>query len=138
MLAHTERPDEATKEKLYCESANNATYCRLRRLTKGILHAGYSVVVDATFLKKCQRDCFRELAQEQGVAFAILDFRTDEQTLRQRVADRMARNNDASDADIQVLESQLMSQEPLTVSETRYVVQIPDTVSAISAVNSQL
>ncbi len=132
-LATTERPDERTRAKLYCESANNATYGRLRRLAQGILRAGYSVVVDATFLQQRQRELFRKLATKEGVAFAILDFHSDEQTLRQRVADRMARNEDASDADVQVLESQIASHEPLTKSEARSVVDIPDAVSAINA-----
>jgi aminoglycoside phosphotransferase family enzyme/predicted kinase len=126
-------PDPRTRAKLYCESASGATYGRLRRLTHGILHAGYSVIVDAAFLKYHQRELFSKLAADDGVAFAILDFHTDQQTLRQRVADRVARNDDASDADVQVLESQISSLEPMTESEMQHVVEIPDVVAAINA-----
>jgi hypothetical protein len=132
-LSPTERPDDRTKAKIYCRSAHHATYDRLRRLARGILHAGYSVVVDATFLHQHQRELFRELAGNEGAAFAILDFHTDQQTLRQRLADRMAQDTDASDADAQVLESQLVSLEPLTATEMQHVVEIPDAVSAINA-----
>ena len=127
------RPDARNKAKLYCASATNATYGRLRRLAHGILRAGYSVVVDATFLSHHQRELFRELADQEGVPFAILDFHSDPQTLRQRVADRMARNDDASDADVDVLESQIASLEPLSEAEMQHVVEIPDVVSAIDA-----
>lgn len=132
-LSPTERPDEATKAKLYSESANHATYGRLRRLAQGILRAGYSVVVDATFLKHQQRELFRVLAEKEGSKFGILDLHTDKQTLRQRVADRIARNDDASDADVQVLESQLASRQPLSESEMQNVLEIPDAVAAINS-----
>jgi predicted kinase len=131
-LSPKDRPDDKTAAKIYCPSANLATYDRLRRLARGILHAGYSVIVDATFLQQHQRELFRELAGSQGASFAILDFRADLQTLRQRLADRMAQNTDASDADTGVLQSQLASLEPLTPTEMQHVVEIPDAVSAIN------
>ena len=131
-VSPTERPDERVKKKLYFESANRATYSRLRRLACSILHDGYSVIVDATFLQQHERELFRELAEGEGVPFAILDCHADEQTLRQRVADRMSRDNDASDADVKVLEQQLLSQEPLTPTEWKHVVDIPDVVSSSS------
>lgn len=132
-LSPTHRPDQATRAKLYCPSAANATYGRLRRLALGILKAGYPVVIDATFLEREHRDAFRGLATEAGAGFAILDFHTDPQTLRQRVADRLARDSDASDADLKVLESQLASLEPLSETELDHVVDIPDVVEAIDA-----
>jgi aminoglycoside phosphotransferase family enzyme/predicted kinase len=132
-LSPMHRPDPRTMAKLYCESAGNATYGRLHRLALGILRAGYSVVVDATFLKRQHRESFRQLAEDAGVDFAILDFHTNEQTLRQRVADRVASDSDASDADVQVLESQLRSLERLSDAEMERVVEIPDIVSAIDS-----
>jgi predicted kinase len=132
-LSPTVHPDARIRAKLYCESANSATYGRLRRLAHSVLRAGYSVVIDAAFLKRPERELFSEMAANEGVGFAILDFHTDEQTLRQRVADRLARNDDASDADVGVLESQLASLEPLTEMEMQHVVDIPDVVSAIDA-----
>ncbi len=117
-----DRPNEKLKQKLYCESANLATYGRLRRIARHVLRAGYSVVVDATFLKKAERVLFQQLAQSEGVEFAILDCNADEQTLRRRIANRIAANTDASDADMDVLEAQLASQEPLTQSERKFVV----------------
>ena len=130
-LPPADRIDEKMRPKLYCDSANHATYGRLRQLARGILHAGYSVVIDAAFLRKRDRDLFREFAVSEGVEFAILDCHTDEATLRQRVADRSARGDDVSDADVRVLESQLSSQELLTPSEQECVVDVPDVVSAI-------
>jgi predicted kinase len=132
-LSPTERPDERMKKKLYCESANRATYTRLRRLAHSILHDGYSVIIDATFLQQHERELFRELAEAEGVPFAILDCHADEQTLRQRIADRMSRDNDASDANLNVLEHQLSTHEPLSPLELKHVVDIPDAVAAVKS-----
>ena len=96
--------DERLRKKIYCESANIATYNRLVRLASGILRDGYPVVVDATFLKQADRTRFRRFAESEGVPFAILDCHADVQTLRQRIVDRNARGNDASDADFAVLD----------------------------------
>ncbi|QDV26498.1 bifunctional aminoglycoside phosphotransferase/ATP-binding protein [Aureliella helgolandensis] len=124
-LERNERPDQKTQQELYCESATHATYERLRQLAIGILRAGYSVVVDATFLKRNDRQLFKSTADSEGVRFAILDCHADEQTLRQRVADRVAKNNDASDANIRVLEEQLASHDPLSERELKYICGIP-------------
>lgn len=102
-----------------------ATYGRLRQLAYTILQGGDSVIVDATFLRRRQRESFRKLADCLGVSFAILDFSADPTTLRQRVGDRMARADDVSDADLAVLESQLASQEPLTSGEQQWVTPLP-------------
>ncbi len=127
-LSHREHPGEKAKQRMYCESANHATYTRLRRLAQGILHAGYSVIVDATFLKRDDRQRFQQLATSEGATFAILDCHADEQTLRRRITDRQVNDDDASDADINVLESQLACHEPLTQSESADVLELPETV----------
>ncbi len=123
--------DEKLRKKIYCESANIATNNRLVRLASGILRDGYPVVIDATFLKQADRARFRRFAESEGVPFAILDCQADVQTLRQRIADRNARGNDASDADFAVLDLQLKSQEGLTSQEQETVVNMPDLVATI-------
>ncbi len=125
------RPSAAEIKKIYSAEANDATYGRLRRLACCILNAGFSVVVDATFLRRQDRESFRDLADSSGVSFAILDFKADESTLRQRIADRVASGTDVSDAGISVLESQLKTQQPLAPEELQYVVEMPDPVAIV-------
>jgi uncharacterized protein len=129
----TERPSEELMKRLYSESADHATYNRLRHLASGILAAGYPVIIDATFLRRLDRDSFYELAKAHGADFAILDCHSTESTLRQRVADRAAKAHDASDADVRVLDLQLATQEPLAPAELHYVVDVPDLVAVVSA-----
>ena len=97
-------------DELYSSIATERTYQRLEQLAK----AGHSVIIDATCQKKEQRELFRKLAEEKGVAFLILEFSATEATLRQRIA---ARKGDASDADLQVLELQLDKWQPLGEDE---------------------
>ncbi|MFG0261809.1 MAG: AAA family ATPase [Novipirellula sp. JB048] len=129
-LSHQQRPTEKTKQMMYCDSAHRATYTRLRRLAQDMLHVGYSVVVDATFLKRDDRRRFEQLALSKGARFAILDCHADRETLRQRVLQRSSNDDDASDADLDVLESQLACHEPLTASESAHVSELPKTATA--------
>ncbi|QEG40566.1 bifunctional aminoglycoside phosphotransferase/ATP-binding protein [Roseimaritima ulvae] len=131
-LSPCERPSAELQQKMYSEAENRQTYQTLQQIAGKILAAGYSVVIDATFLRQHQRQAFWETAGKHGAAFAILDCHADPHTLRQRVADRMAQDDDASDADLQVLEHQLASQQPLTAAERAKVVDIPDTVQTVS------
>jgi aminoglycoside phosphotransferase family enzyme/predicted kinase len=125
-LKATERPTAELRREMYSEATSHATYAVLHEKAAAILYAGYNVIVDATFLKLGDRETFHDLAKRQHALFAILDCHSDEQTLRQRVADRMAKNEDASDADLHVLEQQLASYEPLLKTEREYVVDVPD------------
>ena len=116
-----ELASEQETAEIYSESSTRATYESLYRTAADILSGGYSVVIDATFLRRRDRRDFRRLADEKCVSFKILDCRADAQTLRRRIADRMERNDDASDADISVLTVQLATQEPLTDEELQFV-----------------
>jgi predicted kinase len=68
------------------------------------LKAGRSVVLDAVFLKPEERARAEALAESVDVAFQGVWLEAPPEVLRARVA---ARVNDASDADVAVLESQL-------------------------------
>ena len=52
---------------IYTPGDSIDTYERLEALAGGILAAGYPVIVDATFLRRSQRDGFRALATSMDV-----------------------------------------------------------------------
>ena len=54
-MAPLERTAAALAEDLYTEGQTERTYCRLLELAAGLLRAGYTVIVDATFLKRKYR-----------------------------------------------------------------------------------
>ena len=102
---------------LYTPEVSARTYQRLLELADGLLAAGHPVLVDATFQKCDHRQPFRDLAARHGVSFILLDCSADPDTLRERVAARRARGDDAAEADVAVLERQLCYDEPPGVDE---------------------
>jgi hypothetical protein len=103
---------------LYESAMTEATYGRLLSLTQAILSAGYSVIVDATFLKRWQRKMFSEWAGEAAVPCTMLCVTAPSEVLRERVARRLRKGGDASEADLRVLEHQLETEEALDADES--------------------
>lgn len=101
----------------YGEDMTQRTYVRLERLATEVLAAGYSAVLDATFLQAARRQRFHRLALRLGVPYRIIDCDAPQGVLRQRVLDRRGRKDNVSDADIGVLERQLRSRQPLGPEE---------------------
>jgi len=114
---------------LYSAVINTATYRRLGELAQEALRAGFSVVVDAAFLKRAERDAFRAIAERLDAPFTILDFHAPLEVLRARITERLARADDASEADLAVLEHQLRAREPLTPAEMAASFAVDATVS---------
>ena len=114
----------ATSLDIYTPGATRRTFDRLRDCAQEALQAGYPVIVDAAFLCRAERRAFRGLADELGVPFSILHCRSSEATLRRRVAARCEGGNDASEADLAVLERQLQSHEPLDASERAVTLEL--------------
>jgi predicted kinase len=116
-LAPLERSTGHGESNLYAPDATQRTYAHLAQQAARVIRAGFTALVDATFLKRAQRDAFRRLAVELGVPFTLLAFHADAETLRRRVAQRSAQGADASEADLAVLHGQCAALESLTASE---------------------
>jgi aminoglycoside phosphotransferase family enzyme/predicted kinase len=86
-------------------SANTIrTYQALAAAAAGLLSAGCTVIVDATFLDKHRRGQFRTLGSRAGVPVVIVDCLAPVEVLRDRIA---GRKNDPSEATAAVLQDQL-------------------------------
>ncbi len=116
-LAATARSGSALNTGLYTAEAGARTYDRLADLARAIIDAGHTAILDATFLRRAQRDRLRALAQELRAPFLILAFEASASTLRERVTIREQAGVDASEAGLAVLEHQLASAEPLADEE---------------------
>jgi aminoglycoside phosphotransferase family enzyme/predicted kinase len=130
------RTASGVQEGIYSRDASRHTYARLNDLAGVIINAGYSVIVDATFLKQAQREPFTVLADQLGVPYVILEFTAPQNMLRQRIVERARAQHDASEADLEVLEHQLHSVEPLTDKERTRTLTI-DTREAFDAKDFQ-
>jgi len=123
-LASQARSGSGIDTGLYSTEAGQRTYAHLATLAEIILRAGYTVIVDAAFLKRAQRARLHAVAKQMRVPFVILDIGAQENILRERVRRRVQRGHDASEADLAVLAHQLATQEPLTAEELPHVVTI--------------
>lgn len=105
-------------EQIYSSDFTAATYKHCVELAQGILKAGFSVVIDGTFLKRWQRDMAYSLARKLSVEFGILEFDAPLETLRERIN---RRTNDPSDATVAVLDRQIADREMLSDEERMFV-----------------
>ncbi|NVH79322.1 bifunctional aminoglycoside phosphotransferase/ATP-binding protein [Burkholderia pseudomallei] len=97
----------------YTPQQIDAQYERLRALARDVLRAGYTALVDATFLSHARRARFFALARELGVPVYVLDFHASRACLERRVDAR----DDHSDAGAAVLATQRASADPLDADE---------------------
>lgn len=102
---------------IYGAEATQRTYARLHELARGLLAAGFPVIVDAAFLRHAERESFRELAREMNTPFVIASVQADAAVLAERLAQRRRRADDASEADAAVLHVLRAAQEPLADEE---------------------
>jgi hypothetical protein len=109
---------------IYTPEATRRTFGRLKACARTALQAGYPVIVDAAFLKRAERHAFQALADELGVPFSILHCQASEAQLHQRLAARNLGGNDASEADVKVLEHQVTDHEPLDDGERAIALQV--------------
>jgi aminoglycoside phosphotransferase family enzyme/predicted kinase len=120
-LSAEQNSDSAITGGIYTPEATQRTYQHLLDVSRQILQSGFSVIVDAAFLKLSERESFRQLADQLHVPFAIVAISVDESLQRQRLVERQ---HDASEADLIVLEKLKLACEPLNDAEQSYLVRI--------------
>lgn len=120
-LAPGARSHDTLAGGIYTAEANQLTYQRLHQLAAQLLRAGWSVVVDAAFLRRTERADFAALATQLGVDFVILAPQADSDQLAARISHRLAYEQDASEATLAVLAQQQTFLEPLTERERSYL-----------------
>jgi aminoglycoside phosphotransferase family enzyme/predicted kinase len=100
---------------------------RLPAQAAAVLEAGFSVIVDATFLRRRDRQRMEAVAIAAAVPLLVLDFQVPLQQLHRRITARLCQGQDPSDADLAVLEQQRRTLEPLSEQERRWAVAVgPD------------
>ena len=106
---HGIAPDADSGGTIYDAETTRRTYARLADLAESLLQAGWSVIVDAAFLKRDERAAFRLLSKRLGIPFSLIAPQVPKDELARRL---QARRNDASEATVKVMEQQLAWFEP--------------------------
>jgi aminoglycoside phosphotransferase family enzyme/predicted kinase len=118
---------------IYTPGFHARTYSRLFDCADAALRGDESIVVDAAFLRRDERARFRELARTHGARFMILHCTAPAAVLRERVAARRARADDASEAGLEVLERQPAYWETFDSGEESLVLEIETGVPSAEA-----
>ncbi|NOR73085.1 MAG: AAA family ATPase [Mariprofundaceae bacterium] len=106
---------------LYGDKMHKLTYRAMFDAAGKALEAGFSVILDATFLHPASREHAAALGNAQGVPWHFYWLDIDQQTLRAGVGRRQAEGRDISDADLEVLEAQLTGYERPTEPYIEFV-----------------
>lgn len=122
-LKPLDRSRSAGEAGIYTREATEQTYARLERLAHLTLTAGFSLILDATYLRRGERDAARRVAREGGWRCVILACDAAAAEMRARVARRYAAGTDAAEADLAILEKQFHWVEPLSPDEPALVIR---------------
>jgi len=123
-MTAAQRSDSAVGSGLYSSDRTQQTYTQLAALAGDVVRAGYSVIVDATFLEEARRTAFRALAESLRVPFIILHCEAAADELERRIVARAAAATDPSEAGLDVLYSQRRSAQPLTAAELPHTLRV--------------
>jgi aminoglycoside phosphotransferase family enzyme/predicted kinase len=97
-------PRDRLPRDAYGSESSQTVYAEMLRLARQCLDAGWAVVLDAAFLNPAERTAAEGLGAELGLPFQGVWLQAAAELLSRRVRDRV---DDASDADVAVLEGQL-------------------------------
>ncbi len=107
-------PADNDRADRYAATSRDRVYEELAAVAADILRAGFTAIVDATFLQRRHRQTFAALAQTLQVPFFIAACSAAPEELARRI---LARTNDPSEATLDVLHQQQQEQESLSAEE---------------------
>lgn len=111
-------PETSGEPLRYAHSARDHVYDELAKIAADILQAGFTAIIDATFLQRRHRQQMAALARQHHVPFFIASCVAPVEELERRILNRI---NDPSEATLSVLQQQLREQEPLGEDELAYL-----------------
>ena len=115
---------------IYTREASTATYERLARLAEIVVDADFTVIVDAATLRADERRPFLEILSRRSCKAVIVACEAPESELRRRI---VAREDDPSEANLEVLDNQLQIYQPIDASEREIAPLISIGVGGLTA-----
>jgi len=132
-LAERGHSHSGMEQGLYSGQSSAHVYAHLARCADDVLAGGHTVIVDATFSRREDRERFRKLAIERGVELRVLHCHVPTDVLEARIAQRQRAQADASEADLAVLAWQESHREPVTADEGLTLIDADTTRAAVIA-----
>ncbi len=120
----TSKNNLAIYEGIYRTEISEQVYQHMHDTAELILQAGYSVIVDATFIKRHHRDIYRKLAATQGVAFKILHMYAEEAIIFSRLHKRQQQPQQISEAGEDIYHVLRADLDVLAEDESCHIIKI--------------
>jgi len=111
-IPETEHRFEEYDSGIYSPDFSTKTYDTMLAEAKDILAEGGSVIIDASFIKAGERKKTKALAEEMNASFHILECKSDEETIRRRLNQRLGQGS-VSDGRWEIYEVQKELFEPV-------------------------
>ena len=121
---------------IYSPESSAETYERLYTLADNLLAAGHHVILDAAFLEKKRRVSARSVASSLGVPSVLVCAEAPVDVLRARIEKRAKQKDEASEADLAVLEHQLRTVDLPAPGEAALIVDTSDEIDIDALVAS--
>jgi len=138
-LEETERSGAGIGKGIYDPRARMGIYQTLAVAAETLLRLGQHVIVDASFLRRKDRQSFRLLARRLGAEFVIVNARAEPDELLRRLQRRLCDASDASEAEANVLQYQYENADPLDIDELKSTVAVATDVDVdVGAVVEQI
>jgi hypothetical protein len=125
----------------YAPSITERTYASMVQRAEELLALGHSVVLDGCFTKGAQRLPVLELARRAGVPLLLIECRTPERVIRERLERRAAKNGSLSDGRLEIYQQQVLEWEPpyeippderLVVDRSKPVEELMDELTVVA------
>ena len=113
-LSPAAQTESALGQGIYTADATEATYRSMQQIAQTIIDADFTVILDATFLQQSRR---RQMLETQtGTAYKriIINCEAPAAELRRRIIER---EDDPSEANLEVLERQLLNRQPIDADD---------------------
>ena len=121
-ISVTEHRFEEFDTGIYSAEFSRKTYDKMFSQAKDILSGGRSVILDASFIKAEERLKAKRLAEKMGADFFIVECSLDEESIKQRLAQRL-KEGTTSDGRWEIYEPQKRQFEPvMEVLPRNYVI----------------
>ena len=92
------RRGAAARKRLYSAAMTKQTYDRLLTTAEAELRKGHSVILDATFARRAQRELLAVRFGKRGITWRLLEAQASNVTVKQRLRAREAKPDEVSDA----------------------------------------
>ena len=113
MAGQSGRQFAAYGEGIYSATMTEKTYKKMARTAEQLIAQGKSAILDASFLRRTQREMVVRLADKHKIPLLLIHCAASEHTTQERLAQRQAHGLDISDGRWEVYWEQKKANEPL-------------------------